>query len=212
MTYRMKKVKQTSSLTPHVVIFVEGDTDEVFFNRLLNYYCCQSVTPINSYEVQNMKGVGRYASSKFTGKLSADIIPRNERKGRKIYGVCCSFDTDVFEDGENPIVDWNKVRKAVARLGIEEFCTIEVKSAMEDWLLDDLEGLCSFLKLKDCSTSLKGVNGYAKMSGLFKRGGKIYAKGMSVADFIDSLNVGKIRDKRKDALAELERLLGVQLP
>lgn len=205
-------MKQTSSLTPHVVIFVEGDTDEMFFNRLLNYYSCRSVASINSYEVQNMKGVGRYASSKFTGKLSADIIPRNERKGRKIYGVCCSFDTDVFEDEEAPIVDWKKVRKAVARLGIEEFCTVEVKSAMEDWLLDDLEGLCSFLKLKDCPTSLKGANGYAKIAGLFKRGGKVYAKGISVSDFIDALNIGKIRDKRKDALTELERMLCVKLP
>lgn len=208
----MKKKKQTSDLTPHVVIFVEGDTDEVFFNRLLNYYRCQSVTPVNSCEVQNMKGVGRYAGSKFTGKLSADIIPRNERKGRKIYGVCCSFDTDVFEDEETPIVNWNKVRKIIARLGIEEFCTIEVKSAMEDWLLDDIEGVCSFLKLKDCPTSLNGANGYAKMSGLFKRGGKVYVKGLSIADFIDALNIWKIRDKRKEALAELERLLRVQLP
>lgn len=205
-------MKQTSNLTPHVVVFVEGDTDEVFFNRLLNYYRCRSATPINSYEVQNMKGVGRYAGSKFTGKLSADIIPRNERKGRKIYGVCCSFDTDVFEDEETPIVDWKIVRKAVARLGIEELCTVEVKSALEYWLLDDLEGLCSFLKLKDCPTSLKGTNGYAKIAGLFKRGGKVYAKGISVSDFIDALNIGKIRDKRKDALSELERLLCVKLP
>ncbi len=197
---------------PHVVIFVEGDTDEVFFNRLLKFYRCQSLTPINSCEVQNMKGVGRYASSKFTGKLSADIIPKNERKGRKIYGVCCSYDTDVFEDEETSIADWKKVRKAVARLGIEKFCIVEVKSAIEDWLLDDLEGLCSFLKMKSCPTSLKGDNGYAKMSALFKRGGKVYAKGMSVTDFIDSLNIGKIRDKRKDALTEIERLLRVNLP
>lgn len=208
----MKKVKQKFDLTPHVVIFVEGDTDEVFFDRLLKHYSRQSVTPVNSYEIQNMKGVGRYASSKFTGKLSADIIPRNERKGRKLYGVCCSFDTDVFEDEEAPIVNWNKVRKLIARLEIEEFCTVEVKSSIEDWLLDDLEGLCSFLKLKDNSSSPRGANGYAKMSGLFKRGGKVYAKGMSVSDFIDALNIGKIRDKHRDALAGLERLLRVKLP
>ena len=209
---RMKKTKQTFCLKPHVVIFVEGDTDEVFFYRLLNYYSCHSVTPVNSWEIQNMKGVGRYASSKFTGKLTADIIPRNERKGRKIYGVCCSYDTDVFEDKETPIVNWNKVRKIVTGLGIEEFCIVEVQSAMEDWLLDDIEGLCAFLKMKNCPTSLKGNNGYAKMAGLFKRCGKIYVKGLSVADFIDALNIGKIREKRKKALADLERLLCVQLP
>lgn len=207
----MKKGKGTKTMTPHVVIFVEGDTDEVFFGRLIAYYRQVSYTPIYSCEIQNMKGVSRYASSKFVGKLDAEIIPKSERKGMKVYGVCCSYDTDVFEDDESPVVDWQKLRKSIIRLGIEEFCTIEVKSAIEDWLLDDLQGLCSFLKQKDVPNSLKGTNGYAKLLNLFKRSGKIYAKGISVEDFIDYLSMEKIRNKRKVALSELERILNVTL-
>ena len=158
-----------------------------------------------------MKGVSRYASSKFVGKLDAEVIPKSERKGMKVYGVCCSYDTDVFEDDEMPVVDWQKLRKSIIRLGIEEFCTIEVKSAIEDWLLDDLEGLCAFLKQKDIPSSLKGSNGYAKLLNLFKRSGKIYAKGISVENFIDRLNMEKIRNRRKVALSELERILNVTI-
>lgn len=198
-------------MTPHVVIFVEGDTDEVFFGRLIAYYRQVSSTPIHSCEIQNVKGVSRYASSKFVGKLDAEIIPKSERKGMKVYSVCCSYDTDVFEDEESPVVDWQKLRKSIKRLGVKEFCTIEVKSAIEDWLLDDLEGLCAFLKQKDVPVSLKGANGYAKLLNLFKRSGKIYAKGISIESFIDSLSMKKIRTKRKAALSELERILNATI-
>lgn len=208
----MKKGKQTKCFTPHVVIFVEGDTDEIFFGRLVAYYRKISTTPIHSCEIQNLRGVSRYASSKFAGKLESEIIPKTEKKNFKVYGVCCSYDTDVFEDDELPIVNWNKLKKSILKLGIEEFCMVEVNSAIEDWLLDDLEGLCTYLKLKDVPKSLKGGNGYAKLLGLFKRSGKFYTKGISVTDFIDQLSIERIRNKRQTALADLERILNVTMP
>lgn len=207
----MKKEKDKKSLMPHVVIFVEGDTDEILFSRLVAYYRNASTTPIHSCEIQNMKGVSRYSSSKFIGKLDAEIIPKAVRRGMKVYGVCCSYDTDVFEDDESPVVDWQKVKKSIKRLGVEEFCTVEVKSAIEDWLLDDLEGLCMFLKQKEVPKSLKGSNGYAKLLNLFKRSGKVYAKGTCIEDFIDCLSIEKIRYRRKAVLSQLERMLNVSI-
>lgn len=207
----MKKGKDKKSLTPHVVIFVEGDTDEILFSRLVAYYRNSSTTPIHSCEIQNMKGVSRYSSSKFIGKLDAEIIPKAVRRGMKVYGVCCSYDTDVFEDDESPVVDWSKLKKSIMRLGIEEFCTVEVKSAIEDWLLDDLEGLCMFLKQKEVPKSLKGSNGYAKLLNLFKRSGKVYTKGICIEDFIDCLSIERIRNRRKAALSQLERILNVSI-
>ena len=194
-----------------MVIFVEGDTDVVFSDRLVKYYRNVSKTAIHSCSIENMRGVSRYASSKFKGKLIADLLPKAERKGRKIYGVCCSYDTDVFEDDEAPKVDWNKVKKTILKLGIEEFCTIEVQSSIEDWLLDDMDGLCAFLKQNDVQKTPKGANGYAKMMSLFKRSGKIYTKGTSIEDFIDQLDMSKIRSKRQLALTELERILNVTI-
>lgn len=202
---------KSSDLKPRVVIFVEGDTDEVFFNRLIAHYRSVSTTPVNNCEIHNLKGVSRYASSKFAGKLQAEIIPKAERKGEKIYAVCCSYDTDVFEDEEAPIVDWKKLEKSILRLGIEYFCQIEVRSAIEDWLLDDLEGLCTYLKLKEVPKLLKGSNGYQKLLSLFKRSGKVYTKGISIEDFIDTINIEKIRSTRKTALAKLEKVLNVSI-
>ncbi len=195
-----------------MVIFVEGDTDIVLFGRLIAYYRKVSTTPVHSCEIQNLKGVSRYASSKFVGKLQGEIIPKAEKKGEKVYAVCCSYDTDVFEDEESPIVDWKKIKKSILRLGIEQFCTVDVKSTIEDWLLDDLEGLCSFLKLKEVPRNIKGNNGYAKILALFKRCGKFYTKGLSIEDFIDAISIEKIRNARKAALADLESVLNASIP
>ena len=208
----MKKQKKTTVLKPHVVIFVEGETDVVFFERLLKHYANISSTTINSYEIRNLKGVSKYSSSKLTGKLQGEIIPKAQKAGKAVYAVCCSYDTDVFENEENPVVDWKKVEKSVKRLGIEEFCKIEVENSIEDWLIDELPGICSYLNIKNVPSSLNGRNGYEKLHGLFKKASKVYTKGFSIKNFIDSIDISIIRNKRKDALCRLEQLLNVALP
>ena len=50
-----------------------------------------------------------------------------------VTAVCCSYDTDVFEYAERPVVDWNKVEREVKKLGISEFCHVRVEQMMEDW-------------------------------------------------------------------------------
>ncbi len=193
----------------HIVIFAEGDTDKVFFDALLNYYRKNSQKPICSCEVRNLQGVSRY-TSKVSGKLTNEICPNARKKGMEVKAVCCSYDTDVFEFSERPVVDWNKVKREVKRIGIKEFCQIRVESMMEDWLLEDLQGLCSFLKLNSVPTII-GKNGHAKIQQLFRKANKVYLKGQSVKTFLDKLDIRLIRDKRIKALSELELLLNVEL-
>jgi hypothetical protein len=198
------------TMRQHVVIFVEGETDKIFFDALLRYYRASAKGDIASCEVRNLKGVSRY-TSKVLGKLQNEIQPAARAKGLEVKAVCCSYDTDVFEFAERPVVDWNRVEREVRRLGIEDFCRIEVESMIEDWLLDDLAGLCSYLKLKQVPQSLLGSDANQRMQALFRKANKIYVKGNRIADFIDSLNIAKIRDKRKNALSGLECVLGVDL-
>lgn len=63
----------------HIVIFVEGDTDQIFFEGLLEYYRNHSSTPVHSCEVKNLKGVSRY-TSKVIGKLKMRFVLRLARK------------------------------------------------------------------------------------------------------------------------------------
>ena len=192
------------------MIFVEGDTDKLFFDRLVQYYRQTSSVPIASCEVRNMHGVSRY-SSKLAGKLKGQIIPSAVRKGMEVQAVCCSYDTDVFEYAERPVVDWSRVAAEVGRLGIREFCEVKVEQMMEDWLLDDLKGVCGYLKLKKMPASVKGSNGFERILNLYKQANNVYVKGLGAGPLIAALDMGVIRAKRKAALEELERMLGVRI-
>ena len=48
--------------SPLVVLFVEGDTDEVLFKALIDYYRSISTTELNPYQICNLRGVTRYTS------------------------------------------------------------------------------------------------------------------------------------------------------
>ena len=194
----------------HVVIFVEGDTDKLFFDRLVQYYRQNSETPVASCEVRNMHGVSRY-NGKLTGKLKGQIIPSAARKGMEVQAVCCSYDTDVFEYAERPVVDWKRVAAEVKRLGIKEFCEVKVEQMMEDWLLDDTQGVCAYLKLKKMPASVPGKSGYERLQHLYKAANNVYVKGLGAGALIGALDIAVIRTKRRAALSALEAILGVTI-
>ena len=198
------------SAAPHVVLFVEGDTDEVFFKTLVDYYQLHSQTPLTPCSIYNLKGVTRY-TSKLIAKLKNDVMPDADRRGFKIRTVCCSYDTDVFEKANPLIVDWKAIEKSVRRLGVEKLIRIGVKSSIEDWILDDMEGICSFLKIKTVPTSLKGDDGFARLSDLYSKARRTYQKGYVTKELISALDMGKIIKTRSDALILLEEELGVKL-
>ena len=195
----------------HVLIFVEGDTDEVFFKALIDYYASVSSNKLLPYEVCNLKGVTRY-SSKLLAKLKNEYLPTAKLGSYKIKTVCCSYDTDVFEVKQSQIVKWDDIGKSVKRMGIDEFIRVGVKSSIEDWILNDIHGICNFLRLKQVPSSLKGINGYQKLLDLYNKARKTYKKGYETKELINALDMSAIRNKRQDVLAPLEEALGVVMP
>ena len=192
----------------HVLIFVEGDTDEVFFKALIDYYASVSSNQLLPYDVCNLRGVTRY-SSKLLAKLKNEYLPTAKTGSYKIKTVCCSYDTDVFEVKQPQIVKWDAIGKSVKRMGIDEFIRVGVKSSIEDWILDDMHGICNFLRLKQVPSSLKGINGYQKLLDLYNKARKTYKKGYETKELINALDMSAIRNKRQDVLAPLEEALGV---
>ena len=195
----------------HVLIFVEGDTDEVFFKALIDYYASVSSNKLLPYEVCNLKGVTRY-SSKLLAKLKNEYLPTAKLGSYKIKTVCCSYDTDVFEVKQPQIVKWDDIGKSVKRMGIDGFIRVGVKSSIEDWILNDIHGICNFLRLKQVPSSLKGINGYQKLLDLYNKARKTYKKGYETKEHINALDMSAIRNKRQDVLAPLEEALGVVMP
>ena len=195
---------------PQVVIFVEGDTDEVLFKALVEYYKGVSETELRPCKICNLRGVTRY-SSKLLAKLKNEILPDARKGGYMVQAVCCSYDTDVFEVRNPLIVNWDGLRKQVNRMGIAEFIRLGIKSSIEDWLLCDMAGVCRYLKLKSVPKSLKGADGCAKLNDLYAKAGRVYQKGYQAKGLVEALDMGVIRDKRKESLKELEAVLGVKI-
>ena len=195
----------------HVLIFVEGDTDEVFFKALIDYYASVSSNKLLPYDVCNLKGVTRY-SSKLLAKLKNEYLPTARTGSYKIKTVCCSYDTDVFEVKQPKIIKWDAIGRSVKRMGIEVFIRVGVRSSIEDWILDDVHGVCNFLRLKLIPSSLKGMNGYQKLLDLYNKARKTYKKGYETKELINALNMSAIRNKRQDVLAPLEEALCVVMP
>lgn len=200
----MRKNEQPDNL--RVLIFVEGDTDELLFKKLMEYYADTSDRQLCPFEICNLKGVTRY-TSKLLAKLKNEYLPQARKSGYKIKAVCCSYDTDVFEVEQPSMIDWMAIKKKVGRMGIKEFLQIGVRSSIEDWILDDIEGVCRYLKLKEIPHQLKGKNGYAKLVNLYGKAHRMYQKGYKTEGLISSLDMCVIRNRRKSVLKSLEEAL-----
>lgn len=202
--------RQKMNKAQRVVIFVEGDTDEVFFKALLEYYKSISKTELVSCDVCNLKGVTRY-TSKLLAKLKNDILPEAKSKNINIQTVCCSYDTDVFEVRNPLMLNWDSIRKSIKRMGVENFIRIGVSSSIEDWILDDMEGICSYLHLNQTPKTLKGTDGNAKLCDLYSKARRTYSKGYATREMIKTLDFSKIRIKRLAVLIHLEEALAVEV-
>ena len=200
--------KQIETKLTQVVIFVEGDTDEVLFKALIEHYRTISKTEVRPYKICNLKGVTRY-SSKLVAKLQNEYLPEARKKGYQIQTICCSYDTDVFEVRNPLIVNWDALRKTVKRMGIQEFLQLGIRSSIEDWLLCDTDGICGYLGLTTIPKSLKGNDGNTKLNDLYSKARRIYQKGYQVKELVASLDMSVIRKKNADALAGLEKALNV---
>lgn len=202
--------KQKDNKLQRVVIFVEGDTDELFFKAMLDYYRSICQVELVPCDVCNLKGVTRY-TSKLLAKLKNDILPDAKSKNISIKTVCCSYDTDVFEVRNPLMVNWDSIRKSIKRMGVENFIRIGVCSSIEDWILDDMEGICSYLHLKPIPKSLRGTDGNAKLCDLYSKARRTYSKGYATREMIKTLDFANIRSKRLTVLRELEEALGLKV-
>ena len=193
------------------VIFVEGDADELIINRLLEYYRENGWRCPDDLEIRNTNGFPN--ERKMKSKLT-QIQQTNNKTRVQFNTVFCEYDTDIFEKGIQERPNWKKVEDNLKRqYDIAHFGRIEAKTSIEDWMLDDLDGLLTALDLpKD--TKLKGTTGQEKVKNLFQKKSKVYDrhKGkLKIKPIIDKLDISKIREARKKELKEFERVLGFNI-
>lgn len=200
-----KVLKKNEGKEKVVIIFIEGDTEEEFYKRLLQEIRIKAGGTLPcKVEIKNVKGVGQY-------KVKVSRI--FERRIKKQYpnaeiDIFLSYDTDVFELGKKPPVNWDEVVETLYGLGANAVHRIEAKKSIEDWILYDIEGIRDFLKLPK-KQKLDGYHGTSGLQQLFKKANKTYVKGNNSMGLVQSLDFKVIFPKICSEIRELCLTLGL---
>ena len=205
----MARKKVDKPVKEMLVIFVEGDADEMIINGLLDYYRSKGWHTNVSIKVVNTHGFPNET------KMKSQLTRINETETKKpiqFKAVCCEYDTDIFDKGIQNKPDWKKIEKNLKNeFDMLNFCRIEAKTSIEDWLLDDSEGLLKALNLPT-DTIIKGTSGQDKVKKLFKKSNIMYDrfKGKEkIKPYLEKLDISKIAKSRKNELKELKKILKV---
>lgn len=178
-----------------IAFFVEGPTEIEFYKTVVKYAHDRMKAPFNcSFEWIDMQGIGNYKNT--AARKMARL--KESHPNDDIYAMLC-IDTDVFEFSKKPPIDKSDIKKRLKENGAKQVNYIEARSSIEDWFLDDLPGVCSFLNLP-ANTSRPSGNGQTALKQLFRNANKIYVKGGRTENFIAKLDIPKIISKHCEQL------------
>lgn len=171
------------------LIFVEGDTEEEFYRKLLNDYL-KGIPKA----VINLKGIYN-VHRKILGK-TLDFLRKHRNCTVRVY--CC---IDMECRDHNPPLDINELRTSY----LEDRDYKRVKSAdaifavqmIESWFFYDIDGIYEYLRVpRKERHPAKFTPPYKfthrDLSKLFERYGKMYIKGHKSANFINFIDLEKI--------------------
>lgn len=171
-----------------VVIYTEGETDEEFYNMVLD--TIKLKLPDKKFnadviEKSCIKGIAKF-QKKLVNKFAKEIV-KKYGKDHDITVFLC-YDTDVFEFGVQPPVDRNALEKDLRNAGAKEVVHIKANRTIEDFFMYDLDGIIDFLNIKK-PKRITGSAGLQKLEFLFSKANKIYQKGYKCQGFIASLDM-----------------------
>ncbi|MCD8315350.1 MAG: hypothetical protein LUD44_06955 [Firmicutes bacterium] len=184
-----KKKNGSADKKTVLVIFVEGDTEDEFYNKMVKSIQEKAGQSLCEVEIKVLKGVGRYQSK--AGRIFENGIKDKYPGYRYVVALC--YDTDVFAYSSKPPVNWDDVTKTLIDMGADQVTQVRADKSIEDWFLYDMEGLRSFLrispKVKLPASTYRGQEGLRK---LFLKANKTYNKGVRCSGIVDALDMDKI--------------------
>ena len=181
-----------------LVLIVEGDTEIEFYRRLVQYAKKEKQGSNTKVEYINVKGFGSFKVTALR-KFLNDVKPKY--KNTKFTIALCR-DTDVFEYGARPEIDWQAIEDAFKKNGANKVIHVKAERCIEDWFLIDAESIIKYLRLSE-GTKIQGTNGVDKLSKLYKKANKVYYKGAKASDLISKIDIKKIVDEIAGELYEL---------
>ena len=220
----MKKTKASPQVViKDIVIIVEGETEIEFYKIVREHIKSEKIKELGENHIKknyrfetpvNMQGIGNFQKNAII--QFNHIREKNDKDISKLakrgvnaafeYHIFLCIDTDVFEFQQNPPLNKEKLKKDLLEQGeyVKEVSYIEAKKSIEDWFLEDLDGIKAFLNLKSIPKGYKNFStGAKKLDHIFKNAGKSYVKGSNVEGFVEKLNVPSIIKKHQKELKSL---------
>lgn len=192
-----------------VIIFTEGETEIEFYDLLIEMIKKnKNIKKFNVDKIikKTLKGISKF-DKKLINKFRFDILPKYSDYDITIF-LC--YDTDVFEDCQKPVVNWQKVERELLNCGVKKVSHIKAEKCIEDIFLLDMQGICRYLNISPIK-DITGINGVEKMKKIFLKGNRIYQKGYKCEGFIKHLDIDYILKKKKEMFGPLiDELIGVK--
>ncbi len=175
---------------------VEGFTEELFYNRIKSSYFQKS-----RVKIINLKGNWNIEKN-ILDKSSAHLDKHSDTE----FVICICIDRESRSG--KATVDMERIKNELncyPNIQPNKIRLYEAVQDIESWFFHDIEGIYKFLQLarKDLTksvlrkyTPVEKLN-HQDLSRLFKQSGKEYRKGYALENFINNLDIEKIRNKSK---------------
>lgn len=173
----------------HICLFVEGDTEIVFYKELVKYIHMKTENKFNfSIDFYNIKGIGNFKVR--ACRKMRNIINTSKKNKEDHYVILC-VDNDVFEFSEYPPVNLEETLVGIKNAGAVDTTKVVAEQSIEDWFMYDKEGILNYLGLQINIKNKYNV-GIKNIEYFFKLKNKVYIKGKKAEGFIEALDMKKI--------------------
>ena len=211
-----------------IAFIFEGETEKIFYFSLLQYFCNKYGVHLNKIDTD--LGAGIYYE--LIGSRRKIVVKYNcvgtvtqithsanwfnnscvkQFPKKMSWTVFLCYDTDSHEADISKFYqdDWKIFRENLTKKKTITVVDMAAKADIEDVLLTDIEGVCSFLGMVPALTVDQipsGGKGKTKMKKMFRMVGATYHEGGKAQALIDSLNKETIIKSGILPLEEIERI------
>ena len=172
-------------------IFVEGDTDKLFFNLLISFL----------FKNAKKKEWGKDRLNIYTldGICNTEAIVRStlddlDNKDKYSDTVLLIYDTDAFEYQKKPPISLERIER-ISLSNKCEFFSIPIKHNVEDMIVFSLKEVIDYLKVPADYKLPKDMNGLSLLKALHKEVGQYYIKGNKCEGLLRCLDYSSISKK-----------------
>lgn len=175
-----------------VCIYTEGETDKIFYDRILDFIKTKSSNKkfiVEEIKKFNISGIGNF-KTKLINKFKKEINIKKYKDYNKVVVLC--YDEDVFDlVNQTPPIDRKQLEKELKSEGADAVMHLIARKSIEDIFLIDLDNIIKTLGISINTKNLSG-SGFQKLKTLYKKSNNVYVKGAKVEPFVYKLDIEKI--------------------